>query len=195
MTASANGTPPVVPATGQGGADELADLCEQAVSFSRSLAGPLKRIAVRRGDAAVEVDWHEPSAVVDRSAHGGAGGAGTAGADGLDHSAVPAGVTVLSQVVEADDVHIVHAPLVGTFYQAPAPGEEPFITVGSPVSVGQTLGIVEAMKLMNTIVSDVEGHVVELLVADGQSVEFEQPLVKVALVPAALGSVDVARAG
>lgn len=173
--------------------DELADLCQQAVSFSRSLAGPLKRIAVRRGEVAVEVDWHEPSAVVDRSGAVSAGSAGSA--DGLDHSAVPAGVTVLSQVVEADDVHVVHAPLVGTFYQAPAPGEEPFVTVGSPVSVGQTLGIVEAMKLMNTIVSDVEGHVVELLVADGQSVEFEQPLVKVALVPAALGSVDVARAG
>ncbi len=184
MTGSANGASTPVPAGAAGHSDELADLCAQAVAFSRSLAGPLKRIAVRRGDAAVEVDWHEPSAVVDR-AH----------AAPAEHPVVPPGLTVLTQVVDAEDVHVVHAPLVGTFYQAPAPGEDPFVTVGSPVTIGQTLGIVEAMKLMNTIVSDVEGHVVELLVADGQSVEFEQPLVKVALVPAALGTVDVAQVG
>ena len=80
----------------------------------------------------------------------------------------------------ADDVHEVRAPLVGTFYRAPSPGAEPFVTVGGVVAVGQTIGIVEAMKLLNPITSDVEGRVVEIVPADGESVEFEQVLVRVA---------------
>lgn len=74
-------------------------------------------------------------------------------------------------------VHAVRAPLVGTFYCAPEPGSAPFVKVGDVVTGGQQLAIIEAMKLMNAIEADCDGRIVEILVADGSSVEFDQPLV------------------
>lgn len=68
------------------------------------------------------------------------------------------------------------SPMVGTFYRAPAPDADPFVDVGQQVIVGQTVCIVEAMKLMNEIGSDVSGTVSEVLVDNGQPVEFGQPL-------------------
>ncbi len=73
--------------------------------------------------------------------------------------------------------HQVCSPIVGTFYRAPAPDADAFIQVGSRVSVGATLCIVEAMKLMNEIESDATGTVVKILVENGQPVEYNQPLV------------------
>ncbi len=70
----------------------------------------------------------------------------------------------------------VKAPLVGTFYRASAPGEEPFAKVGDVVRKGDTLCIIEAMKLMNEIESEVDGTVAEILVDDALPVEFDQPL-------------------
>lgn len=75
--------------------------------------------------------------------------------------------------------NIVKSPLVGTFYVAPAEDAEPFVTEGSQVKKGQTLGIVEAMKLMNEIESEFEGTVVEILAENGQMVEFGQPLFRI----------------
>ena len=69
--------------------------------------------------------------------------------------------------------------MVGTFYRAPAPGEPVFIEVGSRISVGQTVCILEAMKLMNELESEFNGEVVEILVENGTPVEFGQPLIKV----------------
>ena len=79
---------------------------------------------------------------------------------------------------ETKDVqgNIIKSPLVGTFYAAPAEDAAPFVTEGSEVKKGQTLGIVEAMKLMNEIESEFEGTVAEILVENGQMVEFGQPL-------------------
>ena len=74
---------------------------------------------------------------------------------------------------------IVESPLVGTFYAAPAEDAEPFVTVGSAVKKGQTLAIVEAMKLMNEIESDYDGTVAEILVENGQPVEYGQPLFRI----------------
>ena len=71
------------------------------------------------------------------------------------------------------------SPLVGTFYAAPAEDAEPFVTVGSAVKKGQTLAIVEAMKLMNEIESDYDGTVAEILVENGQPVEYGQPLFRI----------------
>jgi acetyl-CoA carboxylase biotin carboxyl carrier protein len=70
----------------------------------------------------------------------------------------------------------VSAPLVGTFYAAPSPDADPFVRVGDEVESGQTLGIVEAMKLMNPIVADEAGVVSEVLVGDAESVEYGQVL-------------------
>jgi len=77
---------------------------------------------------------------------------------------------------EADGLHAVRSPVVGTFYRAPAPGEDTYVEVGDTVSAGQTLCIVEAMKLMNEIVADVSGEVVEVLAENAGGVEYDQPL-------------------
>ncbi len=70
----------------------------------------------------------------------------------------------------------IEAPMVGTFYRAPAPDAEPYVEVGSIVEVGQPLCIIEAMKLMNEIESEVSGRIVEILVENAQPVEYGQPL-------------------
>jgi len=75
-----------------------------------------------------------------------------------------------------DDLHLVKSPIVGTFYGSPSPGAEPFVKVGGHVDTGQTLCIVEAMKLMNEIESDVSGEVLRVFVDNGQPVEYGQPL-------------------
>ena len=77
---------------------------------------------------------------------------------------------------EAPVGNVVKSPLVGTFYAAPAEDAEPFVKVGDSVKEGQVLAIVEAMKLMNEIESDYTGTVKEILVENGQGVEFGQPL-------------------
>ena len=71
------------------------------------------------------------------------------------------------------------SPMVGAFYAAPAPGAKPFVKVGDTVSAGQVVCIVEAMKLMNEIESEVSGKIVEICVEDGQSVEYGQVLMYV----------------
>ncbi|AKC68390.1 acetyl-CoA carboxylase biotin carboxyl carrier protein [Pandoraea oxalativorans] len=72
--------------------------------------------------------------------------------------------------------HIVTSPMVGTFYRAPSPGADPFAQVGDSVKEGQTLCIIEAMKLLNEIESDKAGVIKEILVENGQAVEYGQPL-------------------
>ena len=74
---------------------------------------------------------------------------------------------------------IVKSPLVGTFYAAPAEDADPFVSVGDQVKKGQTLAIVEAMKLMNEIESDFDGKVAEIYVENGQAVEYVQPLFRI----------------
>lgn len=74
---------------------------------------------------------------------------------------------------------IVESPLVGTFYAAPAEDAKPFVSVGDTVKKGQTLGIVEAMKLMNEIESDYDGTVAEIYVENGQTVEYGQELFRI----------------
>lgn len=76
----------------------------------------------------------------------------------------------------APNLKEITSPMVGTFYRAPAPDADPFVEVGHTVEVGQTVCIVEAMKLMNEIGSDVRGIVRRVLVENGQPVEFGQPL-------------------
>jgi acetyl-CoA carboxylase biotin carboxyl carrier protein len=73
-------------------------------------------------------------------------------------------------------LHMVHSPIVGTFYECPSPGSPPFVKVGDTVEVGQVLCIVEAMKLMNEIESDVAGEIVTKLITNGQPIEYGQDL-------------------
>ena len=76
----------------------------------------------------------------------------------------------------SEDLHLVKSPIVGTFYGSPSPGAEPFVKIGGHIDTGQTLCIVEAMKLMNEIESDVSGEVLRVFVDNGQPVEYGQPL-------------------
>ncbi len=76
----------------------------------------------------------------------------------------------------SEKYHVVEAPMVGTFYRAPAPGAEPFVKEGDYVEKGQTLCIIEALKVMNEIESEVSGIVRKILVENGQPVEYGQPL-------------------
>lgn len=77
---------------------------------------------------------------------------------------------------EEAGLHIVKSPIVGTFYEAPSPGAEPFVKVGDRVESGQVLCIVEAMKLMNEIECDATGEIAQKLATGGQPVEYGQPL-------------------
>ena len=72
--------------------------------------------------------------------------------------------------------HVVTSPMVGTFYASPAPDKPAFVTVGQPVKVGDTLGIIEAMKMFNPIEADTSGTVLAIVCESGQPVEFDQPL-------------------
>ncbi|MCC5889111.1 MAG: acetyl-CoA carboxylase biotin carboxyl carrier protein [Alkalibacterium sp.] len=80
---------------------------------------------------------------------------------------------------EENDYHVITAPIVGTSYLSSSPDSPPFISVGDEVKKGQTLVIIEAMKVMNEIKSDRDGMVADVLVEDGQPVEFNQQLVKI----------------
>lgn len=80
------------------------------------------------------------------------------------------------KVEESEDGHYISAPLVGVFYRSPAPGAPPFVNEGDLVDVGQTLCIIEAMKLMNEIKSDIRGKIKKILVENGQAVEYGQKL-------------------
>ena len=94
---------------------------------------------------------------------------------------VPAGAAVVPSGKPAEppppqEGHTITAPMVGTFYGAPAPGAKPFVQIGSKVEVGDTLCIIEAMKMMNQIESDTAGTIVAVLAENGEPVEFGQPL-------------------
>jgi len=93
-------------------------------------------------------------------------------------AAAPAAAPAAPAVDDADALFIT-SPFVGTFYRSPSPEAESFTDTGKPITVGQTLCIVEAMKLMNEIESEIAGTVLEVLVENGTSVEFGQKLFKV----------------
>jgi acetyl-CoA carboxylase biotin carboxyl carrier protein len=97
------------------------------------------------------------------------------------HAAAPAASASASASAATNDLSkhpgVVPSPMVGTAYWAPEPGAKPFVDVGSKVSVGQTLMIIEAMKTMNQIPSPRAGTVTQILVEDGQPVEYGEPLV------------------
>ena len=88
----------------------------------------------------------------------------------------PPSVTTASAPAPEEGLHTVKSPIVGTFYEAPSPGAPPFVKLGDAVEVGQVLCIVEAMKLLNEIESDVAGEIVKKLATNGQPIEYGQEL-------------------
>ncbi|GEM80753.1 acetyl-CoA carboxylase biotin carboxyl carrier protein [Vibrio superstes] len=91
-------------------------------------------------------------------------------------AAAPAAVEAPAAPAEAPG-HKVLSPMVGTFYRAPGPDSKPFVEVGQSVTAGETICIVEAMKMMNQIEADKSGVVTAILTEDGSAVEFDQPLI------------------
>ena len=91
-------------------------------------------------------------------------------------SQVESTTTAANKGSEVSD-NLISSPMVGTYYSAPSPSAKPFVTVGQHVNKGDTVGIIEAMKIMNQIEADHSGTVVKILVKDGEAVEFGQALI------------------
>jgi acetyl-CoA carboxylase biotin carboxyl carrier protein len=140
-------------------------LWKEADALIARLEGPVRRVKLGAGDYVVEIEWDTAAA----------GTAVIPPPPAIHSAAAVEGVELPGSEARADR-HAIVAPLVGTFYRAPEPGSPPFVNVGDVVARDQPVGIVEAMKIMNRIVADREGRVAEVLVPDGQMVEFEQVL-------------------
>jgi acetyl-CoA carboxylase biotin carboxyl carrier protein len=91
--------------------------------------------------------------------------------------AAPAATSAIAEPEEAAG-HVITSPMIGTYYAAPGPNERAFVQVGDRVEVGQTVAIIEAMKIMNEIVSEYAGTVTELIAKNGEAVEYGHPLIR-----------------
>lgn len=101
------------------------------------------------------------------------------GTDELRHPNVGNDAPVVPNIKPNENIKIVTSPMVGTFYSKPSPKEKSYVEVGKEVSIGDTLCIIEAMKLMNEIESEYSGKIVKVLVEDGKSVEYGTPLFEI----------------
>jgi acetyl-CoA carboxylase biotin carboxyl carrier protein len=135
----------------------LSALSEHARMLAAELPTPLRRLRIGSADLAVEIEWQESPAG--------------------DPVGRPPSTAETTTQTEPDGQVLVAAPLIGTFYEAPEPGAAPFVSVGNEVSKGQTIGIIEAMKLMNPVAADSSGTVTAVLVGNGEAVEYGQPLI------------------
>jgi len=138
----------------------------------------LEEFEYSRGDLRIRLRKPSSGVVLQQSRSGyapeiivpGGGGSGTSASPSAQASAGG------GDERSSEDLHLIKSPIVGTFYGAPSPGAEAFVKVGAQVEAGQTLCIVEAMKLMNEIESDASGEVIRVYAENGQPVEYGQPL-------------------
>ena len=142
---------------------------EYTVRIAMSCPQPEEKIVVPASNIALQ----EAIGVSANSVNG----ANTAGTEGV--AATAAAQSQAAEAVGEKGGNLVKSPLVGTFYTAPSEDAEPFIKVGDTVKKGQTLAIVEAMKLMNEIESEFDGVVTEILVENEENVEYGQPLFRI----------------
>jgi acetyl-CoA carboxylase biotin carboxyl carrier protein len=147
--------------------DVLSVVRQTAADLLSSSPQPPSSLSVRVGDVAVEMGW--------------AGTAPAASAPEAASPAPPVAAPVVSPVVSADaGGPTLDAATVGTFYRSPSPGAPPFVSEGDEVAQGQQIAIIEAMKLMLPVEAEHAGRITEVLVGDGQGVEFGQPLFRLA---------------
>ena len=125
------------------------------------------------GIAEIEIHEGEESVRISRNA---APGAVAAAPVAIAAPVAAAPVVAEAAAEEVIEGHVLNSPMVGSFYRAPSPGASTFVEVGSKVSVGDTLCIIEAMKLLNQIEADKGGTIKAILVENGQPVEYNQPL-------------------
>jgi acetyl-CoA carboxylase biotin carboxyl carrier protein len=150
--------------------DQLTALCEAASSLVARVPKGLSRVALHAGEYTVELEWE--MAPVAAGAH-----AGSSGATGVSGAVAPAEGGTAGAAEVPDNRHAIVAVLVGTFYRQAEPGAPPFVEVGDVVEEGQDVAIIEAMKVMNRIQADRSGRVAEILVENGEMVEYEQRLI------------------
>lgn len=142
---------------------ELTELREHARELIATAGRPARRVRLRSGRSVVEVEWCDP----DLPAVG-----SRASAPGPDDREEPD---------SPKSTVLVASPLVGTFYRAPSPDADPYVTEGSRVRAGDQLGIVESMKLLNSIVAENDCLIRAVVAGDGEIVEFGQALFEVEL--------------
>ena len=130
-------------------------------------------------DFRLEVRRNLPTVAVAAAPVAAVAAAPAAAAMQVTHEAAAPSTPPPAVPASRSDLVDVTAPMVGTFYRAPAPGEAPFVEVGTRIAVGQTICILEAMKLMNELEAEAAGEVVEILVDNGTPVEFGQVLMRV----------------
>ncbi|MCQ4079611.1 acetyl-CoA carboxylase biotin carboxyl carrier protein [Streptomyces sp. RB6PN25] len=150
-------------------------LARTATRLVRTVDRPPVRVRVQQGDTVVELEWpQEPTAAAQPAPSQADAGLPFPSDQRLDARHVNG-----AAAADGSEQRLVHitAPMVGTFYHAPEPGAAPFVRVGDLVEKGQHIGIVEAMKLMNPIQAEQAGRVVDVLVGNGQAVEYDQPLI------------------
>jgi acetyl-CoA carboxylase biotin carboxyl carrier protein len=132
----------------------------------------ISELEVTEGEEKVRIAKHAPAAAVAAAA--------PAPALSIPLAAIPATPTAASAASapanDLPDGHVVKSPMVGTFYRCASPGAKPFVDIGQKVAAGERLCIIEAMKLLNEIESDIDGIVKAILVDNGQPVEYGQPL-------------------
>ncbi|MDX2705187.1 acetyl-CoA carboxylase biotin carboxyl carrier protein subunit [Streptomyces sp. PA03-6a] len=173
----------------------LEAVCRSATELARSMPTPPQRIRLRHGQTAVEIEWPQPQAQPPAStaAHtaapvpaadpAAAPAAAPAPASSAGRAQGAPGAQQAHGACDSTAVHYVCAPTVGTFYHAPEPGERPCVSVGDLVRPGQPVGVLEVMKMMSIVEADAAGRVVEVVVPDGQPVEFQQALIALEPIP------------
>ncbi|TPE54545.1 acetyl-CoA carboxylase biotin carboxyl carrier protein [Maribrevibacterium harenarium] len=141
---------------------KLIELLEESNVYEIEIKEGEEAVRISRGGAPVAPQMYAP-----------------APAPVAPQAAAPAPVAAEAAAEPAISGHAVTSPMVGTFYRSPAPGAKAFIEVGQKVNAGDTICIVEAMKMMNQIEADKSGTIGAILVEDGEPVEFDQPLVTI----------------
>ncbi|WP_114813202.1 acetyl-CoA carboxylase biotin carboxyl carrier protein [Paraburkholderia kururiensis] len=139
----------------------------------------ISELEVTEGEGKVRIVKNAPPVYVQQSAAPYPAQV-AAPAPAAGHAVEAPGGAPAAPAAAAPQGHVVTSPMVGTFYRSPSPGADPFVQVGDTVKEGQTLCIIEAMKLLNEIESDAAGVIKEILVENGQAVEYGQPLYVIA---------------
>jgi acetyl-CoA carboxylase biotin carboxyl carrier protein len=151
-----------------------------SMNVDTKLVRELAELLSETGLTEIEVEDGDRKIKVSRGAVGaGAGVAPTAVVAAAAPSAAPAPAPAAAEAPAADTANAIRSPMVGTCYLSAEPGSDPFIKVGDKVKAGDTLVIVEAMKVMNPITAPAAGTVKQILVENAQPVEYDQPLVVV----------------
>jgi acetyl-CoA carboxylase biotin carboxyl carrier protein len=142
---------------------KLIDLVEESGIAELEVTEGEEKVRITRVSANAHIAYAQPMNAVQLAAP-------------MAAAPAPAAAAAASAAPALDEQNVVKSPMVGTFYRSPSPGAKKFVEVGSQVEVGDTLCIIEAMKLMNEIEADRAGTVKAILVEEGQPVEYGEPL-------------------